>query len=341
MGHPRVRTRHHREQQRRITHVARQAGDPERLPVVERRPVGDAPQRGPQADHPAERRRVAQRATHVRAVRQWQHARGEGRRRSPARPARGTARVRRVARGPEDRVEGVRAGRELRHVGPAQQYDARPADPLDRQRVLVGHEVGMERRAEGRAPARHGVGVLHCEREPVQRADRVTGGQPLVGGCRRAARPLGVQRHDGVDLAVALLDPREVQVEQLARRDLARMYGGRLVARRRVDGDVAHRRRPASTVPAATPSRTRPAPTAIPLRKSSCEPIAPARGGAVNTPVAAALSASSAGVRGPRSRSRRCRRTPWPSAWRHWSASAGRRHRPSLRRRRPPRRRSG
>ena len=69
--------------------------------------------------------------------------------------------------------------------------------------------------------------------------------------------------------------------------------------------DVAHRRRPASTDPAATPSRTSPAPTAIPLRKSSCEPIAPARGGAVNTPCAVGgLGIRSAGVTRARDRGR-------------------------------------
>ena len=59
---------------------------------------------------------------------------GQGGRRSPAGPTRGPARVGRVAGGAEDRVEGVRPGRELRHVRPAEHDDARAADPLDRQR---------------------------------------------------------------------------------------------------------------------------------------------------------------------------------------------------------------
>ena len=100
----------------------------------------------------------------------------------PLEPPGGPGRVDRVEGGAEDRVEGVRAGGELRHVGLADHHDARTADPLDDQLVGAGHVVGVQRRAVRRAPAGHRVGVLERERQPVQRAHRGTRGQRLVGG---------------------------------------------------------------------------------------------------------------------------------------------------------------
>ena len=188
----------------------------------------------------------------------------------------------RVAGGAEDGVEGVRPGRELRHVGLAEEHHAGRADPLDDQVVVVGHVVREQRRAEGRRPPGGGVGVLHRERQAVQRTQRTAAGLVLVGRAGAGAGPVLVERDDRVELGVAGGDPVEVQVEQLARRDLAPGHGARHRARGGVDGQVGQRRRP-KIEPATTPSSTRPAPTAMPLRKSSCEPTPPARAGAVNT----------------------------------------------------------
>ena len=85
-----------------------------------------------------------------------------------------------------------------------------------------GDVVGEERRAVRRAPARQRVGVLHREGQAVQRARRTRRARGLVGGCRGLAGPLLVERDDRVELGVALGDPGQVQVEQLARGDVAR-----------------------------------------------------------------------------------------------------------------------
>ena len=85
----------------------------------------------------------------------------------------------------------------------------------------VRHVVGEQRRAVRRPPARDVVGVLERERQPVQRARRSAPlRQRLVGGRRALAGPLLVEAHDRVELGVALGDPGQVQVEQLAGGDL-------------------------------------------------------------------------------------------------------------------------
>jgi len=48
-----------------------------------------------------------------------------------------------------------------------------------------------------------------------------------VGAIGRGARPLDVERDDGVEAAVQPLDAVEVALEQLARADLARAQRGR------------------------------------------------------------------------------------------------------------------
>ncbi len=238
---PGVGAGHHGEQQREVADVAgHRAADRRGLPLVVERPLRHPAQRRAQADDAAERRGVAQRPAHVGSVGQRDHAGGQRARRAPAGPARGPRRVDGVQRRAEDRVERVRPGRELRDVGLAEDHDAGPADPLDQELVGVGDVVGAQRRAVRRAPAGDRVGVLEREREPVQRAHRGTGRQLLVG--RRGTGPgaLLVQRDDRVEPGVALGDPGQVQVEQLARGDAARADGVRLVAGGRVDGQVGH-----------------------------------------------------------------------------------------------------
>ena len=129
----RVGAGQHREQQRQVADVARhRAADRGALPRVGVRPLGHPAQRRPQPDHAAERRRVAQRATHVGAVGQRHHARAQRARRTAGRAAGGPGRVDRVQGGAEDRVEGVRPGGELRHVGLADRYGAGARGPARR-----------------------------------------------------------------------------------------------------------------------------------------------------------------------------------------------------------------
>src|SRR5690606_31126390 len=91
---------------------------------------------------------------------------------------------------------------------------------------------------------------------PAPRWDRAASGEVVVGRPGSAVGPVGVEGDDRVELRVALLDPGQVQVEQLARGDppgpdrLRHLPGGRL------DGEVGHRRR--DQRPAITPSSTSP-----------------------------------------------------------------------------------
>ena len=155
---------------------------------------------------------------------------------APPRRAAGRAgRVDRVERRAEDRVERVRPGRELRHVGLADHRHAGPADPLDDQVVAVGDVVA--RRAASRtssaSPATAWVS-LNANGSPCSGPTSAPRGERLVGGRAPLAGPLLVERDDRVELGVALGDPGQVQVEQLAGGDRPCVAdGGGLVARGR------------------------------------------------------------------------------------------------------------
>ena len=70
---------------------------------------------------------------------------------------------------PNKRIDGVGAGREFRRIGLAEDDGAGLAQPLDRGGILVGHEILVERRAEGGADALGERHVLDHDRQAVQR----------------------------------------------------------------------------------------------------------------------------------------------------------------------------
>ena len=82
-----------------------------------------------------------------------------------------------IARRAEDRVEGLRADRELRRVGLADGDRAGRPQPLDDGVVLRRHVVAVDRRAEGGADALGRHDVLVRDRQAGERA-----------GCRRRLR---------------------------------------------------------------------------------------------------------------------------------------------------------
>ena len=207
------------------------------LPEVVGRPRRHPTERRTEPDDAAERRGVAQRAAHVGAVRQRHHPRPQGTRRSPARAAGRAGRVDRVERGAEDRVEGVGAGGELRHVGLPDRDRTSGPDPGHDEVVGVGDVVGEQRRAVRRTPAGDLVGVLERERQPVQRAEGVAPRRRGVRLGRSGPGALLVERHDRVELRVALGDAGQVEVEQLAGGDLPPAYGVRHRAGGRADVD--------------------------------------------------------------------------------------------------------
>ncbi len=69
----------------------------------------------------------------------------------------------------------------------------------------------------------------------MERADVLARGLRLVGDGRPGTGALGVEGDDRVELGVALVDPVEVQLEELGRRDLPGPDGGGLGAGGGVD----------------------------------------------------------------------------------------------------------
>ena len=183
-----VGARQHRQHQRAVAHApAHRAEHRERVPGRARRPHRDEARRRPEADHAAERRRCAERAAEVGALAERAHAGCQGDRRAAGRAAARERRIPRVAGLAEHVVERVGAGAELRRVGLAEDDRARRAQPLDRQRIGVGHVVGVDPRAVGGAQAGRLGEVLDPDRDAVQRArDRRVGGPP--GGRQRPSR---------------------------------------------------------------------------------------------------------------------------------------------------------
>ena len=162
-----------------------------------------------------------------------------------------------------------------------------------------------------------GVRVLERERQPVQRPDLVTAGR-----APRRPRPRRSRARSSSSETIALSSGLRSAIRARCRSSssraeisLARTAAAwsRAVG---VDREGHDRRRP-KMPPMTTPRTTSPAPTAMPLRKSSWEEMPPALAGAVNTPalrrvVSTARCRRRAAARSPR---RRCRRTPRPSAW--------------------------
>ena len=119
-----------------------------RDPDVGGRPARHAALARPEAEDVVPAGRVAQAAHEVAAVGDRQHVRRERDRRAAAAAARRLRAVERVARDAEHLVEGVRAEAELGRVGLADDDAAGRLHALDHQRVVVGHAVGEQRRAE-------------------------------------------------------------------------------------------------------------------------------------------------------------------------------------------------
>ena len=174
-----------------------------------------------QAHHVAEAGRIAQRAAHVAAVGDGHHAAGQRHRRAAAGAAARLREIVRIEGGAEDLVEGLRAGPELRRVGLADGDGAGAAQPLDDQRVDVGHVVAVDRRAPRRANPLGRDEVLVGDGQPEEGADRVAPREGGVGRSRLRQRALRREGHDRVDLSVHAFDLGEVRAHHLDHRHLA------------------------------------------------------------------------------------------------------------------------
>ena len=226
-------------------------------------------------DDPAERRRVAQRAAHVGPLGQRHHAGGQGAGRSPAGAARGVSGVDRVERGPEDRLKvcdpAANSGTLVLPITTTPARRTRSTTSSSRSGTWSAKQRGAVRRA----PAGHGVGVLEREREPVQRPDRSA---PEARASSAAAAP--ARARSSSRETIALSSGLRSAMRARCRSSSSRAEISRSAtaadhrACRRVDGEVAHRRRRS---PARPPGRRRGRARPRPRRRGGSRPAG--RGG--------------------------------------------------------------
>ena len=132
----------------------------------------------------------------------------------------------RVARLSEEPVGRVHVGREFRRVRLAYKDSARAAQPLNRDRVLLGDVVCAQERAESRAEAFGLEVVLGDEGHALERPRLFSAPEaPVTGLSLREG--VGIDRADGVDGGVELLDPPQKVSGEIARADLAARHEGR------------------------------------------------------------------------------------------------------------------
>ena len=206
----------HVEQQGRVRDAAGQHAVLDEVVVAEVGTARHAAAARLQPDQAAARRRDPDRPAAVAAVGERNHPGRHGGRGA----ARGAARRALGVPGIARRAEAARLGHgqdpELGQVGLPDDHEARLAQPAHDEGVVARDEVAEGVRAQRVRHAGDRGGVLdrdrHAgERPRIARADRVGGRQ----------RPLGIEVHERVELAVERLDPPQRGLGQLARAELA------------------------------------------------------------------------------------------------------------------------
>ena len=220
------------QQARHVAHTAAHGAFGDQLvdPHVHRRPQRHAALRRPETEAVVPSRRVAQASHEVGAIGHRQQAQRQRHRRAAAGATGRFGRVVGVACGAEHLVEGVRAEAELGHVGLADDDGAGGLHARRHQPVLLGNEVGHQRRAQRGGQAFGVRQVLDGLRQAVHPAARSL--------ARFAARQLGIaglglgqqfivgpQADEGVVRGVEPVDARQVGLHHLAARDAPRMDG--------------------------------------------------------------------------------------------------------------------
>ena len=161
---------------------------------------------GLQPEDPVVVRGVADRAANVAAQLQRREPGGDRGSRAARGPARGAGEVPRVAGESVDVVERLEVAGVQRGVGLAEDDCPRRLQPADRQRIGRGHIFPELGSAGGGDQALGLPHVLDRHRQPVQRPGGLAAGCRRVGSVRSGPGPVGIQRHDGVEAGVALLD---------------------------------------------------------------------------------------------------------------------------------------
>ena len=222
---PAVAARDDRVEERDVAHGLRDRAD-----LVEARGEGDdavardGAVRRPQADVPAERRRLLDRAARVGAETPGSHSRRHGRSGPPAGSSGTSVGSHGFRDGPEGGVLGGGPHRELVRVRLAEQREPRCLAPRRNRRVEDRDVAGEDPRARRRLDALRRDHVLERDRDArsVPRLDR---------------------SQIGVELVVPLRDRLEVRGVELGRRELAPIdEADRILGRepQRVDGSSHH-----------------------------------------------------------------------------------------------------
>ena len=165
-----------------------------------------APERGLQADEPAEAGRNSNRAGPVGAERQRPQSGRDGRRSAAGRPTRRAREIPWVARLAEQGIVGRAAPGELGEVGPAHEDRAGRPQPRHARGILGRDEVRQQARAEGGPLAGRPEIVLDRHGNAVERAERPAGHHRLLGRARLGQRSLGVDEDVGAQPRVQSLD---------------------------------------------------------------------------------------------------------------------------------------
>src|SRR6185437_1144011 len=158
--------------------------------------------------------------------------RGHGRGRTARRAAGDVVDVPGVAAAAEDVVERLDVTRPARRVRLAEDDRARLLEARDRGCVVRRHVIGELDRTTRRADPLGLDRVLDGDGQPVQGTDILPPGEGGIGRIGRGAGTIRIEGDDGVDRRVQTFDSIEVELEELAARDLAGPDGGRQLDRR-------------------------------------------------------------------------------------------------------------
>src|SRR5882672_313745 len=212
--------------QRGVLHGSRHRPVMGETPRRARRVDGNPPPGGLEAEDAAPGGGLADRSAAVGAEGQGRQTRRDGGARAAGGAAGRVAEAPRVAGRAEEEVVGHADPAERRRVRLAEHDRAGRLHALDRGRVLGGHVVPVERRAESGPHVPGDDQVLHRERDAVERTE--LGAPPRDGVLRRLrgqARAVRVERDVRVQL-LQRVDAREHRVDHLDGRDLFPGDGG-------------------------------------------------------------------------------------------------------------------
>ncbi len=176
--------------------------------------------------------RIAQRTADVVAQADRTHAAGQRRRLAAAGAAGGAAGVPGISSQTVQRAIGVNTQRHVWQIGAGDRYRAGSAHAFDHRRVRWHHGLRQRRHAPGGWQPGHVDIFLYREGHAMQRADRLAGGQLLVGQDSAGAGLVGKHPHHGVQRRVHCIDASQVRIHrfhrtQLPTRNALRQFGGR------------------------------------------------------------------------------------------------------------------